>query len=158
MNNSTTENPKSFSTKLWFYCAICLAVFLFGGMFAPGDWYDSLNRAPWNPPNIAFPIAWTILYAMIAVAGYFTANTHDAHLLYLWFAQLFFNAIWSWVFFGQQWIFIGLINLVILTLLVAYFMFRSLRQPKKLITWLMAPYFGWLCLATSLNLYIYFHN
>src|SRR5690606_29286919 len=33
-------------------------------------WYPDLIRPPFVPPNIAFPVVWTILYAMIAGAGW----------------------------------------------------------------------------------------
>jgi translocator protein len=34
------------------------------------NWYKKINRAPLNPPDWVFPIAWTILYVLIAVAGW----------------------------------------------------------------------------------------
>ena len=32
-------------------------------------WYKSLNQSPLTPPSWVFPIAWTILYALIIASG-----------------------------------------------------------------------------------------
>ena len=140
------------------YGLLSLVVFLFGGLFVPGEWYQQLNKAPWNPPNIAFPVVWTVLYCMIAWTGFKASKSNDGLLLKLWFIQLAFNAMWSWIFFGQQWILLGLANLVVLSSLVGLFIFRSLKTSHHAMALLMAPYFAWLCLATSLNLYIFIYN
>ena len=29
-------------------------------------WYDALDKPPWQPPPIAFPLVWTPLYGLIA--------------------------------------------------------------------------------------------
>lgn len=38
----------------------------------PGEWYTSLIKPPFNPPNWIFGPAWTILYILIAIAGWRT--------------------------------------------------------------------------------------
>lgn len=152
------SHPNKRLNKPWLYIGLCLASYVFGGLFIPGEWYQQLNRAPWNPPDIAFPIAWTILYAMIAVAGIKCQQSNDKQLLNLWFIQLFFNAIWSWVFFGQHWILLGLINIVILLILVGLFILKAYMKSYYTLVALMSPYFVWLTLATSLNAYIYLYN
>ena len=119
---------RGLATKPWFFIGLCLCTYLFGGLFVPGEWYQQLNRAPWNPPDIAFPIAWTLLYAMIAFAGIKCQQSGDKQLLRLWFAQLFFNAIWSWIFFGQHWVLLGLLNILTLLSLVGLFIYRALTH------------------------------
>ena len=40
----------------------CLAAGSTGSLFPTGDWYKSLNKPSWTPPDWVFPIAWLYLY------------------------------------------------------------------------------------------------
>jgi len=62
-----------------------------------------------------FPIVWTVLYAMIAVAGWIIWSIPGAtRLRALWATQLVLNALWSWLFFGLRLAMVGLIDLTAL--------------------------------------------
>lgn len=166
LNNTKINKPiismSSSNSNQWhlliFCSALCIAAMAMGGLFMPGQWYVDLNRAPWNPPNYVFPIAWTILYTMIAIAGWLIFKQPNKQLKALWLLQLLFNATWSWVFFGQHWVLLGLINLLILVILIAVLLFKSHQQKLKIIAWLLTPYFLWVLLASSLNAYIWLYN
>lgn len=95
---------------------------------------------------------------MIAVAGWLVFRYGDAHLKTLWVIQLFVNGIWSWLFFGQHWVFVGLVDLVILVTLVALLIQGARKKKLANVAWLLSPYFVWLLLATSLNAYILLFN
>ncbi|MBT8114311.1 MAG: tryptophan-rich sensory protein [Arenicella sp.] len=140
-------------TLPWFLVT-CLMVFLFGGLFQPGDWYAELNIAPWSPPGIAFPIVWSILYIMIAVAGCLIFNSGHTILKVFWAVQLIMNAGWSWIFFGQHWVVAALIEIVALGALVLLLIIGCFRARLRLAAWLLLPYLLWLELATTLNAYI----
>jgi benzodiazapine receptor len=45
---------------------------IIGATNLPGPWYGALTKPPFNPPNALFPIAWTVLYVLIAIAGWRT--------------------------------------------------------------------------------------
>ena len=45
---------------------------LIGFMTLPGAWYAGLAKPPFNPPNWIFAPAWTLLYVLVAVAGWRT--------------------------------------------------------------------------------------
>ncbi len=47
----------------------CAAAATTGVMFKPGPWYESLTKPSFTPPNWAFPVAWTIIYLLLAWAG-----------------------------------------------------------------------------------------
>ncbi len=144
--------------RAWWFIGLCFAAWLFGGLFQPGGWYQELNRAPWSPPNIAFPIVWSCLYIMIAIAGFKAARQADSALLWLWYGQLFFNAAWSWLFFGQHWVAAGLIDLCLILILVGALILRALQLKLTGLALLLVPYLLWLGLATSLNAYILLNN
>ena len=140
------------------FLIISLLVMGFGGLFIPGPWYESLNKAPWTPPNLAFPIVWAFLYLFIAISGWQLFAQNNASLKLLWGTQLAVNTIWSWIFFGQHWVLAGLINLVILDILVILLTLKCHQSKLNMSTVLMLPYIGWLLIATSLNIYIYIYN
>ncbi|MDF2234461.1 tryptophan-rich sensory protein [Albimonas sp. CAU 1670] len=85
-----------------------------GVMFQPGEWYRGLAKPRWTPPNILFPIAWTLLYAMMAIAAFrVAAGLAGGDLpegaapfamagLCLWATQITLNAMWSPIFFGAR--------------------------------------------------------
>jgi len=155
------ETSNKFLASRWavlLFIAICFAVSSFGAFFTPGEWYEQLNRAPWSPPNMAFPIVWTFLYLMIAVAGWLIFRYGDTLLKALWVVQLLVNTVWSWIFFGQHWVAIGLIDIVLLSGLVLFMIIEARKQKLPNVAWLLSPYLLWLLLATSLNAYILIFN
>jgi translocator protein len=127
-----------------------------------GDWYEGLDRAPWNPPGWLFGPAWTVLYVLMAVAAWLVAReglddpaVRTALLLYA--AQLALNLGWSLVFFGLRRP--GLALVVILALLVAAaataVAFHGISTTAAC---LLAPYLAWVAFAASLNAWIAFAN
>ena len=137
---------------------ICYSVAAFGSMFAPGPWYEGLQRAPWSPPNYAFPIVWTILYAFIAIAGWLIFSSDDRAAKSLWITQLVLNAAWSWLFFGEHWVGIALLDIALLVCCTFLLIVVCWRGSLRTASWLLLPYLLWVSLATTLNLYIWLYN
>ena len=140
------------------FIAICFAVASFGSLFTPGEWYQSLNRPPWTPPDKVFPIVWTLLYLMIGVAGWLVFRFGNTFLQGLWVVQLALNALWSWLFFGLHSPALGLLDIVLLLAVVAVLLWQTKQQQLNTACWLLLPYLLWLVLATSLNAYIFLYN
>jgi translocator protein len=130
---------------------------LIGYATAPGAWYQSLEKPPFNPPNWVFPVAWTIIYVLIAIAGWrvmiieglngWTGRT--------WFAQMALNWAWSPVFFGLHMPFAALAIIVLLLTSIIAFLLLA-RDDKARLCFL--PYAAWVAFATVLNGWIAFAN
>lgn len=131
---------------------------LFMGDGAQSAWYNSLNRAPWTPPGWVFGVAWTsIMVCFSFYMAYLYANKPTLKIIVLFSIQFLLNIAWNYIFFNQQLVALGLINIIALTIVVGLFLVYF-KNDLKLKTVLIAPYFIWLCIATSLNAYILIHN
>jgi benzodiazapine receptor len=130
---------------------------LIGYATAPGVWYLSLEKPSFTPPNWVFPVAWTIIYVLIAVAGWrvmliegMTGWTGRA-----WFTQMLLNWAWSPVFFGLQMPFSALAIIVLLLFSIIAFLLLA-RDDKARLCFL--PYAAWVGFASVLNGWIAFTN
>ena len=133
-----------------FLCA-CAAAGTTGGMFQPGEWYKSLEKPSWTPPNWLFPVAWTTLYLCMSGAGARVAGMEGSGLaLALWALQIALNTLWTPVFFGKRNIRGGLIVLVALWLSVAACMI-ALFMLDWIAGVLFLPYLAWVSTAGALN-------
>jgi len=127
---------------------------LIGSLSAPGGWYQNLVKPPFNPPNWLFAPVWTILYVMIAVAGWRIWMIDRASTpMKIWFAQMLFNWAWTPVWFVAQLLWPAFaIIIVILTLIIAFIL--TARKHDIIAAWLFVPYAAWVGFATLLNLSI----
>src|SRR3954468_11956573 len=69
-------------------------------------WYRQLRKPRWQPPGAAFPIVWTPLYALIAVAGarvlQRSSGAQRAGFARAYALNLVLNAGWTAVFFRAR--------------------------------------------------------
>lgn len=137
---------------------LILTLVLGGGMVIglsnpPGAWYEGLAKPGFTPPDWLFPLAWTVLYLLIAVAGWLVLLRGPALAIPFWIAQLALNFGWSPVFFGAQRIGLGL--LVIAGLLVSVIAFAAVTARRNRAAFVcFVPYGVWVAYATALNLSI----
>lgn len=136
----------------------CGAAASTGVIFKPGPWYESLVKPSFTPPNWAFPVAWSVIYLLLAWAGYRLALIPGSELvLALWAAQIALNTLWTPVFFGAHRIVASMVILVLLWLVVAVMLVLTMRLD--VITGLILfPYLVWLCVAAALNFSIMRNN
>lgn len=122
-------------------------------------WYTNLNKAPWTPPGWVFGVAWTTIMVCFSyyLALQFNVAKNLQKLVVFFGLELLLNVSWNYIFFNQHMVFLGLVNLVLLTALLFYYFFKLSNQIKKSRA-LLIPYMIWLCIATSLNLYIFLYN
>lgn len=122
------------------------------------DWYFNLNKAPWTPPGWVFGAAWTTI--MICFSFYLTSlfvNNYQKKKLFLYGFQVILNISWNYIFFNIHQVFLALVVIFLLTALIFYFFITYCKEQKKK-SYLLLPYMIWLCIATSLNLYILIYN
>ena len=129
----------------------CLAAGSTGPLFPTGDWYKSLNKPSWTPPDWVFPIAWLYLYIAMSysLVRVYGASNNDLFLIF-WALQLVFNTLWTPVFFGLHRIKLGFI--ILLCLWVSVIIMVVLAFYTDLIAGLLlTPYIVWGSYAGVLN-------
>lgn len=142
---------------------ILLAIFLavvigVGGVIgistAPGEWYASLNKPPFNPPNWIFGPVWFTLYVLIAIAGWRTfLREPNGPAMRLWAAQMALNWLWSPTWFTLHWLWPAFIVIAAILALILAFIARTWREDRTSAL-LLVPYALWVAFASLLNLSI----
>jgi translocator protein len=138
-------------TLFFTYLVACGAAAATGAMFQPGDWYRSLNKPSWTPPDWLFPVAWTTLYLCMSLSAMRVAQLPGTGLaLALWSVQIAFNTLWTPVFFGLRRLGAGLVILASLWCAVAATML-AFWGHDWVAGLLFAPYLLWVTVAGALN-------
>ncbi|SFN61724.1 TspO and MBR related proteins [Bizionia echini] len=126
---------------------------------ATSSWYTNLNKAPWTPPGWVFGAAWTFIMICFSVyLSYLFKDYKSPILIGVFTSQVILNIAWNFLFFNQHLVFMALITIVLLTLIVFYFFFTYRMDAMNSWRYLLLPYMIWLCIATSLNLYVLLYN
>ena len=142
------------------FLALVAGAAFFGGQWGAGEWYRRLSKPSWTPPSWLFAPAWTLLYVLIATAGFLIWNTgHESRtlLITLWGVQLMLNALWSYVFFGRKELGLALAELSALWLSIAAFTVVA-WQVNQTASILFMPYLAWVSFAGALNAIIWRRN
>jgi len=131
--------------------------FAIGLTIRPGEWYRSLQKPFFTPPNWVFGPARAIIYVLIAIAGWRVALIEGFRFLTfkLWLLQLILNWAWTPAFFGLQMIGTALIIILWLLAVVVWFMVK-VADPLARVCFV--PCAMWLVYASSLNGTILFLN
>ncbi len=157
MTASLWRGPLRAWGMLAVFLAVSLAVGAAGGVVTRPSlpvWYAALEKPSFTPPNWAFPVVWTALFALMGVAAWRVwrlRGFRGAPFAFgLFFTQLAFNFVWSVLFFGMRmppaalaWI--AVLWLAIVATLVSFW--RNDRAAGAL----LAPYLVWVSYAAVLN-------
>ncbi|MBE6143329.1 MAG: tryptophan-rich sensory protein [Erysipelotrichaceae bacterium] len=118
--------------------------------------YENLVKPPLSPNKIVFPIAWTILYIVIAISAFLydkkVDNKEDKIKgLIIYYIGLFFNAFWTLFYFTLDMKVFSSIWLGALYVISAsnYVIFS---RKNKISGYLFLPYLVWLLFALYLNI------
>jgi benzodiazapine receptor len=141
---------------------ICLVVGTLGGLSsttAIEDWYRTIAKPSWTPPDAVFGPVWTVLYIMMAVAAWLVWRTGDQvrPALILFFVQLALNLAWTLLFFAARSPGLALIEVVFLWLGVLFTMLAFFAR-SRVAGWLFVPYLAWVSFAAVLNAAIWMMN
>jgi translocator protein len=132
----------------------CFAPAALGWLFPPGEWYASLNKPSWNPPNWIFGPVWTALYFMMAISVWLVWKRGGFAVqgkpLALFLVQLALNAAWTPLFFGLQWPGVAFAEIVLLWLSIAATL-AAFYRVNQVAAWLLVPYLIWVSFAAVLN-------
>ncbi|MEM9365417.1 MAG: TspO/MBR family protein [Planctomycetota bacterium] len=150
---------------IWFSASFALLAL--GGWLTSiglGDWYDTLDFPPYQPPGWAFTPAWVIILSLLAwstwrISQKFEDGFHSflplAYLLYG--VQFALNVGWSLLFFAVRrpdaalWE-ILVLDAVLLAMVLVY------GKIDRQAGWMLVPYLAWLLFATAINAWISMHN
>ncbi|MEN9407517.1 MAG: hypothetical protein RLZZ455_733 [Candidatus Parcubacteria bacterium] len=127
------------------------------------NWYPTLIKPSFQPPNYLFGPVWTTLYFLMGVAFYDVWVKHTGRssnwlgAVTFFLIQIILNTLWSIVFFGLH-----QIGVALLVILVLWFMILlciiAFSRVSKIAAILLVPYILWVSFASVLNAAIYFLN
>ncbi len=148
---------KNFAKAL--YVTVCIAaVWLINAKLVHlgiDNWYAGFEKPAVTPPDIVFPIVWSILYLMLGAAFYLAlkngSREQASRANHIFLVQLFLQAIWAFLFFYKGQVGAALACIILLDFAV-YKMLLAFKSTGRISAYLAAPYFLWLVYATLLNL------
>jgi tryptophan-rich sensory protein len=138
--------------------AACLGVEVVSGAVTAaslrGDWYATLPKPTWTPPDAVFGPVWTVLYLTMAVAGAVVWLARDREdvccPLAAFGLQLAANLMWTVLFFGLHAPFLAFLDVLVLWVLVGMTALHFF-EVSPTAGWLMVPYWLWVSFAAVLN-------
>ncbi len=144
--------------------AIPLAVGLISGFLTRNgvkEFNDFVDKPFFTPPSILFPIVWTVLYIFMGIATYLIETSPPApnkqYAMKLFYIQLAFNFLWSFIFFSWGNYLIALLWLIVMLVLIVMTTLEFYKiEPKA--AYFMIPYIIWVAFAGVLNFAVYLLN
>ena len=153
-------------TRILSVVVTCLVIGYFSGIVtrsAIADWYPTLIKPSFNPPNWIFAPVWSMLYVMMGVAAGLVwdrmqQESEVVKKALLFFAiQLGLNALWSYLFFGLRNPMLAGLEIIVLWLMI-YETYVQFAKINKIAGYLFIPYLAWVSFAAVLNASIWWLN
>jgi benzodiazapine receptor len=141
------------------FAGVVAAAGWYGARNSPRDlrtklWYNRLDKPAWTPPQSVFPVVWTALYSLIAIAGWRTwmqeSSPERSRALRLWATQLASNAEWTKLFFGRHKPKQSLLDVVSLEMQIVSYI-KTVKSVDPAAAACFLPYAAWVAFATLLN-------
>ena len=124
--------------------AIVIAYAIGAGRWVSTDanWYRSLTKPPWQPPDVVFGLIWPYNFVILAVAGWAVAARESRTEHVVWLA-------WAYLFYVPHSLIASGFALTAATLLTLPLVVLTFQASTPLGLALL-PYQVWLAVATSL--------
>lgn len=124
--------------------------------------FKLMRKPPLSPPAWAFPVVWTILYALMGTASYLiydsaASDESRERALTLYAIQLAVNFVWSLIFFNLNYYLFAFVWLILLWVLILATAIKFYRI-RHAAGWMLVPYILWVTLAGYLNFGVYALN
>ena len=135
--------------------AIVIAYAIGAGRWVSTDanWYRSLTKPPWQPPDVVFGLIWPYNFVMLAVAGWAVAARESRTEHVVWLASLALSVVaaltWAYLFYVSHSLIASGFALTAATLLTLPLVVLTFQASTPLGLALL-PYQVWLAVATSL--------
>lgn len=151
--------------RLGISIGLAQAAGVFGSIFtisAIPIWYEGLVKPSFQPPSWLFGPVWVVLYTLMGIAFYrlwekggIAPAFVRARLFFL--VHLFFNALWSFLFFGFHMVGLALVDIVLLWVMIVV-MIAWFYRLDRISAYLLVPYLVWVSFASVLNYAIFALN
>ena len=114
--------------------------------------YANFIQPSFAPPGWVFGPVWTILYILMGTASYlvYVSDKDKRAALIIYGLQLFFNFLWTIIFFGWRRYDLASIEIIVLWVLILANIVLFARV-RKAAAWLLVPYILWVSFAAVLN-------
>ncbi|GAA5036045.1 hypothetical protein GCM10023258_38590 [Terrabacter aeriphilus] len=155
-----TARPDTVMRNLALAGAATAATVVVGSLATKPDsnWYRSLDLPDWQPPAIAFPLVWSVLYTDIAASSATVLNALDKDgdaagrqaYLKAFGTNLALNAAWSWLFWRSRRPWVAAAEAALLTASSADLARRAGRVSRGSGV-ALSPYAAWCGFATVLS-------
>jgi len=144
--------------KLILSVALPLAVGASGSYFTIpeiNNWYQTIQKPSWNPPNWIFGPVWTTLYALMGIALYLVWKSRNSNgvksfAISFFMIQLGLNFFWSVIFFNKHQAGLAFAEIILLWIFILFTIF-SFSRVNNTASWLLVPYISWVSFAMILN-------
>jgi benzodiazapine receptor len=155
---------KSQFFKLLASLTLPLGLGAIAGLFtadAVPEWYETLNRPSFNPPNWLFGPVWTTLYIFLGISLFLiwkqSASKERNLAIFVFLLQQALNFGWSFIFFYFNLIGFALIEIILLWISIVI-MIVLFYKIKPMAAYINIPYLIWVTFATILNASYYLLN
>lgn len=146
---------------------IILSVFFFILYFIPARiapfdqiWFDTLSKPIFTPPQIVFPIVWTILFVLISVSAVLTIlskTTEKRFYMILLILNYLFIQMYSYIQFELKDTPLAFVD-VILVLITSFMLFISGCKINKKASYLLIPVLIWVIFVSFIQVGILKYN